>query len=111
MEIASVTDRDSFRSLALRLQAANRTAGMRLSIPDHLTSEFKILEHEGYLISQRRPGTKRSIKFNDMTRSLVMDIKLPGMAWVRINPELGFGSASCNASNWRASFSAYSGSV
>ena len=24
---------------------------------------------------------------------------------------LGFGSASCNASNWRASFSGYSGSV
>ena len=25
--------------------------------------------------------------------------------------KLGFGSASCNASNWRASFSGYSGSV
>ena len=25
--------------------------------------------------------------------------------------EMGFGSASCNASNWRASFSGYSGSV
>ena len=60
---------------------------MRLSIPDHLVSEFKILEHEGYLITQRRPGTKRSIKFNDMNRSLVMDIKLPGMAWVRINTD------------------------
>ena len=26
-------------------------------------------------------------------------------------PKLGFDSASCNASNWRASFSGYSGSV
>ena len=29
----------------------------------------------------------------------------------RVTLVLGFGSASCNASNWRASFSGYSGSV
>ena len=50
-------------------------------------STFKVLENEGYRIAQRRPGTKRSIKFQDSNRSLVMDIKLPSSAWVRITPE------------------------
>ena len=60
---------------------------MRLALPDFLMSTFKILENEGYRITQRRPGTKRSIKFQDSNRSLVMDVKLPSSSWVRITPE------------------------
>ena len=56
-------------------------------LPDHLVSTFKLLEREGFRIAQRKPGTKRSIKFEDVARSLVMDIKLPGSAWVQITPD------------------------
>ena len=50
-------------------------------------STFKVLENEGYRIAKRRLGTKRSIKFQDSNRSLVMDVKLPSASWVRIAPE------------------------
>ena len=83
-EFATIASRDYFRSFAPRLQPFCRTAGMRLAIPDFLVSSFKILEHEGFQIAQKRPGTKRSIKFDDATRSLALDIKLPDSAWVRI---------------------------
>ena len=83
----SISDRDSFRAYAPKLQPFQRSAGMRLSLPDHLMSTFKMLENEGFRIVRRRPGTKRNIKFDDMVRSLVMDVKLPGAAWVRISPE------------------------
>ena len=57
-----------------------------MALPDHLLSTFKVLENEGFRLVQRRPGTKRSIKFEDMSRSLVMDVKLPESNWVRITP-------------------------
>ena len=60
---------------------------MRLSLPEHLVSTFKLLENEGFRIVRNKPGTRRSIKFDDMSRSLYMDVKLPGAAWVRITPQ------------------------
>ena len=72
----------------VKVKPFRRTAGMRLAIPDFLLSSFKVLEHEGFRIAQRRPGTKRSIKFDDATRTLALDIKLPdSAAWVRIMAE------------------------
>ena len=87
VEFGNRTERDLFRSFAHCLHQFRREAGIRLSLPDHLISVFKILENEGFKIVRRRPGTKRSIKFDDLTRSLVMDIKLPQSSWVRITPE------------------------
>ena len=58
-----------------------------MALPDFLMSTFKVLENEGYRIAKRRPGTKRSIKFQDSNRSLVMDVKLPSVSWVRITPD------------------------
>ena len=60
---------------------------MRLALPDHLIQTFKLLENEGFRIVRRRPGTKRSIKFDDRTQSLVLDVKLPSAAWVRLTPD------------------------
>ena len=45
------------------------------------------LVNEGFRVAQHRPGTKRSIKFDDRLCSLFMDVKLPGVAWVQITPE------------------------
>ena len=86
-EFSTVAERDCFKSYAPRLQEFNRYAGMRLSLPDFLVSTFKMLEHEGYRIAQHRPGTKRNIRFNDISCSLVMDVKLPSASWVRVTPE------------------------
>ena len=47
---------------------------------------MKALEAVSYSIKQKNAGVKRSIKFDDMSRSLAMDVKLPGSAWVRIFP-------------------------
>ena len=87
VEFATVNERDLFRSYAPRLQQHQRSAGMRLALPDFLVSHFKTLEHEAFRIAQRKPGTKRNIKFEDATRSVVLDIKLPDSAWVRITYE------------------------
>ena len=88
MEFGSIGERDCFRSNAPRLKPFPRIeAGKRLALPDFLVSTFKVLENEGYRIAKRRPGTKRSIKFQDSTRSLVMDVKLPSASWVRITPD------------------------
>ena len=57
-----------------------------MSLPDFLVSPFKTLEHEAFLVAQRVPGTKRNIKLDDASRSVVLDIKLPGASWVRITP-------------------------
>ena len=64
-----------------------RQVGIRLEIPDTLISTFKLLENEGYLVSKGMPGSKRSIKFDDATKNLVIDIKLPGKRWTRIRPD------------------------
>ena len=49
-----------------------------------MMTEFKVLENEGFLITKRKPGTRQNIKYDDATRSLVIDVKLPDAAWVRI---------------------------
>lgn len=88
MEFGSIGERDCFRSYAPRLKPFPRIeAGKRLALADFLVSAFKVLENEGYRIAKRRPGTKRSIKFQDSSRSLVMDVKLPSASWVRITPD------------------------
>ena len=88
MVFKSIPDRDAFRIYAPKLQPYQQhEAGIRLSLPDHLIPVFKVPEHEGYRIVRRMPGTRRSIKFDDRTRSLALDVKLPDAAWVRITPD------------------------
>ena len=83
-----ISDRDAFKSHSPKLQPYQQhEAGIRLALPDHLLSTFKILEHEAYQIVRRRPGSRRSIKFDDRIRSLVLDVKLPEAAWVRLYPD------------------------
>ena len=90
VQFSNIANCDSFWSLASRLHSFQRTAGMRLALPDHLIQTFKTLEDEGFRIVRRRSGTKRSIKFDDRTRSLVMDVKLPDSAWVRLTADQVF---------------------
>ena len=87
VEFARIGDRDAFRSNAVKLAPVRRAARIRMTLPDFMMSSFKLLENEGYRIVQRRPGTRRNIKFNDLDSLLVMDIKLPDSNWVRVTPE------------------------
>ena len=68
----------------------NTTAGIRLDIPPHLHGVFKLLEsHANRVRSNYKEGMKRSIKFNDVERSLSLDIKLPhSTKWHRVEPAL-----------------------
>ena len=87
VEFSTYQDRDIFRFYAPRLAPHGRDAGLRLQLPDYLLSTFKLLENEAYRLVQRRPGTRRNIKFDDAHRSLVLDVKLPNMSWVRITAD------------------------
>ena len=84
----TAADRDLVQSYAPNLKGAKGVAGIRLDIPEHLMSVFKLLEtHANGIRSRYKEGVKRSIRFDDIDRSLYMDMKLSGSGiWHRIGP-------------------------
>lgn len=63
--------------------------GVRLEIPAHLRQTFRLLDSHGAELKKRHPTTKRSIKFEDATGSLVLDVKIDDQeGWIRINPNM-----------------------
>lgn len=60
--------------------------GIRLDYPDHLRGAFQTLEKYGVLMKSELGGEmKRSIKFDDQTESMRIDVCFPGDAtWTRI---------------------------
>lgn len=70
--------------------AGKPTAGIRLEIPRSLSSIFRILEKYGQQIRQRHgQGTRRHVKFDDGSRSLYLNVKLPGdERWSRVEIEM-----------------------
>ena len=82
----SIPDRDYIQPKAPALAKLRGIAGMKLEIPDHIYSVFKLLEKESYNISKRNPGAKRNIRFDDSNRSFFMDVKIEGGQWERIFP-------------------------
>ena len=70
--------RDIVQSYALNLAKHIGRAGLRLEIPPQLAGTFRLFEqHAGQLRQQFPEGFKRSIKFEDISRDLVMDVKVP----------------------------------
>ena len=70
--------RDIVQSYAVNLARHAGKAGIRLEIPPELTGTFRLFEqHAGHLRQRFPEGFKRSIKFDDITRDLIMDIKIP----------------------------------
>ena len=78
--------RDAIKAAGRNLATAAGTAGMRLHIPGHLQTNFNLLQNLGYHLKQSDEGIRRSIKFDDESEDLVMDVLVDG-SWSRITPE------------------------
>lgn len=82
-------DRDVVQSYAPNLAKQEGRAVVRLDIPAHLRHTFRLLDSHGAELKKRRPTTKRSIKFEDATRSLVLDVRInEEEGWCRIDPAM-----------------------
>ena len=82
---ATSKERDLVQSYAVNLSKANGNAGIRMELPEHLRGLFKLFEAHGASLRQRFPGLKRSIKYDDVSQSLCMDVRMPDKdKWHRI---------------------------
>lgn len=80
----------SSSKLAGKVDSTGRpTAGIRIEIPPHLKAAFNVLNHFGQQLRTRHGiGTCRHVKFDDMDRSLYLNIRLPGEdGWSRVDLE------------------------
>ena len=83
-----VGDRDVVQSYASNLAKHVAKAGIRLEIPTHLRQTFRILDIHSAELKRRHPTAKRSIKFEDASRGLVLDVKVSEEdGWIRVDPE------------------------
>ena len=78
-------DRDYVKSTGINL-AGNRQAGMTLHVPGHLLDDYFALNSVGYNIKTSHEGVKRSVKFDDSTMGLFLDICIANK-WRRIYPD------------------------
>ena len=72
----SVRLRDEVKSAARNLAGTDRKTGLQLEAPDHLRSHYQVFQKLGYQIKNKHPALRRNVKFDDIERSLVMDIKI-----------------------------------
>ena len=71
--------RDAIKAYASGLATSQGKAGLRLELTDVQKGSYRILDEHGLAIKDLYgPETKRNIKFDDRTRDLMMDVKLPG---------------------------------
>ena len=59
----------------------------RFEIPNFLKSDFQVLQSLSYKMKQSNPEMKRSLKFDDESLGLVLDVQLPDQDWTRIRPD------------------------
>ena len=85
VEFPSASIRDSVKSAGYKLEG--QRAGMRIEIPNFLKSDFHVLQSMAYKMKQNNNDIKRSVKFDDHSYGLMLDIQLPGQQWQRIRPE------------------------
>ena len=89
VRFVNTSTRNLFQSYAPNFSGMAGEAGIRLSVPDHLRGLFRMFEiHGGNLKQQYKDGLKRSIKLDDESQSIIMDVKLPGDdEWIRLTSE------------------------
>ena len=80
-------DRDVIQSYAPNLALAKGQAGLRLDVPDHLRGVFRQFEAHAAALRQTFGSVKRSIRLDDVSKSLIMDVKLENTAWHRLTAE------------------------
>ena len=76
--------RDVIQSYAANLANANGRAGLRIDIPDALRGLFRMYESHAAALREKYGGIRRAIRFDDVNRSLYMDVKLNHTDWHRI---------------------------
>ena len=66
------------------------TAGMRIEVPRQLQQDFRVLFKYGQTLRARHgQGTRRHVKFDDVSRSLYLNVRLPGdESWSRVSTSL-----------------------
>ena len=83
---ATSRERDLVQSYAANLAKQGGKAGIRMEVPEHTRGLFKLFEAHGASLRGKFPGLKRSIKFEDTSQSLCMDVRMPGkQKWHRIS--------------------------
>ena len=87
--------RDEIMSRGSRLSgfvddSGRPTAGMRMEIPPHLESHFKLLREISFsLRSNHGRGTRTYVKFDDDAMDLFLEVRLQGeRSWTRIDVDL-----------------------
>ena len=101
----TAAERDLVQAFTPNLKELKGAAGVRLEIPEHLQTTFKLLEgHANGVRSKYPEGIKRSIKYDDSERSLALDICLPGStSWHRISPVQALEAKKAREEEERAS--------
>ena len=80
--------RDAVKARAPALANFRDEAGMRLQVPDHLQKTFRALMNLSYDLKKKHPTLRRSIKFDEDSLGLYMDIQMDSDAeWKRIDAE------------------------
>ena len=97
----SVETRDSVIGASGRLagkvdEQGRPTAGIRIEVPQGLKDAFSVLYKFGQVLRTRHgAGTRRHVKFDDVDRTLFLNIKLPGDdRWSRVDVDLARRSIS-----------------
>ena len=89
VRFADVGDRDVVQSFAPNLAKQNGKAGVRLEVPTHLRQAFRVLEGHSSELKKQHQNAKRSIKLDDSTLGLVLDVRISELdTWVRIDPKM-----------------------
>lgn len=78
-------DRDAVKASGYNL-AGQKDAGMSIHVPGHLLDSLYALNSVGYSIKSNNEGVKRSVKFDDATQDLYLDIMIANK-WRRISPK------------------------
>ena len=72
---ANSSTRDEIRALARNLDGSNKGIGCQIEPPDHLRGHYQVFQNLAFCMKKKNPGLRRNIKFDDMDRTLVMDVK------------------------------------
>lgn len=83
--LQTAQQRDTIQSFATNLASAQGQAGLRLDIPDYLRGLFRLFEAHAAPLWSRFGVVKRAIRFDDVDRSLYMDVKLEDTAWHKVS--------------------------
>ena len=87
VQFTKVEDRDVVYAYAGNLAKQNGKAGIRLEIPEHLRADFRMLESHGNAVRAAiGQGVRRSIRFDDAERNLILNIRLEeGEPWISVD--------------------------